>query len=74
VPIREGKHTCFLTVVDNADYTVITRSDAEDVVVMSLDSFNSLIETFHLLKSPANAAISTDRSPNSSRIEQWSEV
>jgi antitoxin YefM len=40
---------------DDADYTVITRRDAEDAVVMSLDTFNSYLETFHLLKSPANA-------------------
>ncbi|MCA9885700.1 MAG: type II toxin-antitoxin system prevent-host-death family antitoxin [Anaerolineae bacterium] len=43
-------------VVDDADYTVITRRDAGDTVVMSLDSFNSLLETVYLLKSPANAA------------------
>ena len=43
-------------VVDDADYTVITRRDASDAVVMSLASFNSLMETVHLLKSPANAA------------------
>jgi antitoxin YefM len=43
-------------VVNDADYTVITRRDAEDAVVMSLDYFNSLLETVHLLKSPANAA------------------
>mgnify|MGYP005842145303 CR=1 FL=1 len=42
-------------VTDDADYTVITRRDAEDSVVMSLDSFNSLLETFHLMKSPSNA-------------------
>ena len=41
-------------VVDDADYTVITRRDAEDAVVMSLDHFNGLMETVHLLKSPAN--------------------
>ena len=28
----------------------------EDAVVMSLDHFNGLMETVHLLKSPANAA------------------
>ncbi len=43
-------------VIDDADYTVITRRDADDAVVMSLDYFNSLLETVHLLKSPANAA------------------
>ena len=43
-------------VVDDADYTVITRRDAEDAVVMSLEYFNSLLETVYLLKSPANAA------------------
>lgn len=43
-------------VIADADYTVITRRDAPDAVLMSLDTFNSLLETVHLLKSPANAA------------------
>lgn len=43
-------------VVSDADYTIITRRDADDAVVMSLDQFNGLMETVHLLKSPANAA------------------
>ncbi|MCY1219331.1 Antitoxin type II toxin-antitoxin system, type II toxin-antitoxin system [compost metagenome] len=43
-------------VVDDADFTVISRRDAPDAVLLSLDSFNSLMETVHLLKSPANAA------------------
>ena len=43
-------------VVNDADYTVIARRDAEVAVVMSLDQFNCLMETVHLLKSPANAA------------------
>ncbi|MCK4763444.1 MAG: type II toxin-antitoxin system prevent-host-death family antitoxin [Candidatus Aminicenantes bacterium] len=42
-------------VVEDADYTVIKRRDAEAAVVMSLDTFNSYLETFHLLKSPANS-------------------
>lgn len=43
-------------VVDDADVAVITRRDAPDAVVMSLDTFNSWQETVHLLKNPANAA------------------
>jgi antitoxin YefM len=42
-------------VTDDADYTIISRRDSEDAIVMSLDTFNSLMETFHLLKSPTNA-------------------
>lgn len=43
------------SVVNDADTTIITRRDAEDAVVMSLDYYNSLMETVHLLRSPANA-------------------
>jgi antitoxin YefM len=43
-------------VVNDAECTIITRRNAEDAVVMSLESYNSLMETVHLLKSPANTA------------------
>jgi len=43
-------------VTNDAEYTIITRRDAENAVIMSLDTFNSYMETVHLLKSPANAA------------------
>jgi antitoxin YefM len=43
-------------VVEDADYAVISRRDAPDAVLMSLDTYNSLMETVYLLKSPANAA------------------
>lgn len=52
---RNNLKTILDRVVHDADYTVITRRDAEDAVIMSLDSFNSLLETVYLLKSPANA-------------------
>lgn len=42
-------------VVDDADYTVVTRHDAEDVVIVSRQYFDSLMETLYLLRSPANA-------------------
>lgn len=53
---RNGLKNLIDQVIDDADYTVIARRDAPDAVVMSLDTFNSLMETVHLLKSPANAA------------------
>ena len=43
------------SVVNDANIAVITRRDSEDAVVMSLDYYNSLMETVHLLRSPANA-------------------
>lgn len=42
-------------VADDASETIIHRRDGQDAVVMSLASFNSLMETLHLLSSPANA-------------------
>ncbi|MES2129241.1 MAG: type II toxin-antitoxin system prevent-host-death family antitoxin [Pseudomonadota bacterium] len=41
--------------IDNAEATVITRRDAPDAVIMSLDQYNGLMETVYLLSSPANA-------------------
>jgi antitoxin YefM len=52
---RNSLKTVLDGVVDDADTAVITRRDAEDAVVMSLDYYNSLMETVHLLRSPANA-------------------
>lgn len=43
-------------VTNDADCTIITRRDAGDAVVMSLDYYNSLMETVYLLRSPENAA------------------
>ncbi len=44
-------------VIQDADVIVISRRDAEgDAVVMSLDSYNSIMETLHLTSNPANAA------------------
>jgi antitoxin YefM len=41
-------------VVADQDVVIISRRDAEDTVLMSLGTYNSLMESFHLLKSPAN--------------------
>ncbi|MFM2035859.1 MAG: hypothetical protein RL459_1124 [Pseudomonadota bacterium] len=41
---------------DDADVTVISRRGGADAVVMSFDHYQSLMETMHLLSTPANAA------------------
>lgn len=43
-------------VSDDADVTVISRRDGADAVVMSFDHYQSIMETMHLLSTPANAA------------------
>lgn len=53
---RDGLEGVLDQVVSDADCTVITRRDSEDVIVMSMEYYNSLMETVHLLKTPANAA------------------
>ncbi|MBD2445432.1 type II toxin-antitoxin system Phd/YefM family antitoxin [Dolichospermum sp. FACHB-1091] len=51
-----GIKTVLDQVTKDADYTIITRRDADDAVVMSLEFFNSLMKAVYLLKSQANAA------------------
>jgi antitoxin YefM len=53
---RERFKTILDRVEADADVTLITRRHAQGAVVMSLDTYNSLMETVHLLRSPANAA------------------
>ena len=43
------------TVVDDRVAVVITRSRREPVVMIAKSEFDSLMETFHLLRSPRNA-------------------
>ena len=42
-------------VVDDNDATLIYRRDGENAILLSEASFNSMMETMHLLASPANA-------------------
>lgn len=44
------------SVAENATYTVVKRRKKPDAVIMSLDYFNGMMETMHLLSTPANAA------------------
>lgn len=42
-------------VVDDQEEVVVTRKNGKPVVMMSLDAWNSIRETMHLLSTPANA-------------------
>ncbi len=53
---RESFKAVLDRVEADADVTLITRRHAQSAVAMSLDIYNSLMETVHLLRSPANAA------------------
>lgn len=52
---RKNLNTVLDGVFDDADCTVITRRDKPSAVVMSLDYYNSMLETMYLLSTPANA-------------------
>ncbi len=43
------------TVVDDREEVIVTRAGHDPVVIVALDEYESLKETAHLLKSPANA-------------------
>ena len=53
---RNSLKTVLDEVVNDVDVTIINRRDADNAVVMSLGHYNSLMETLHLMQSPANAA------------------
>jgi len=43
-------------VCDSRDALTVTRQNARSVVVMAESEYESIMETIHLLRSPANAA------------------
>ena len=53
---RSSLKTVLDQVNDDADVTIISRRDGADAVVMSLDQYQSIMETMHLLSTPANVA------------------
>jgi antitoxin YefM len=52
---RDNLNKVLDQVVNDVEPIVINRSGEADVVVMSLHEYSSLMETVHLLRSPANA-------------------
>ncbi|MBA4789162.1 MAG: type II toxin-antitoxin system prevent-host-death family antitoxin [Pseudomonadota bacterium] len=43
------------SVVDDHDEVIVTRKNGKPIVMVSLDTWNAIQETLHLLSTPANA-------------------
>jgi antitoxin YefM len=54
--LRSNLATRVAEVCESHDVLVVTRQNAPSVVMMAQDEFDSIMETVHLLRSPANAA------------------
>ena len=72
--VRGNLKSVLDTAIDDMDVTVIHRRDGEDAVLMGIDHYNSLLETLHLLSTPANAralnnAIAQDKAGQAQRRE-----
>ena len=51
---RKNLKTVLDKTVDNHEVTIISRSQNKDVVILSLEDYNSWMETMHLLRSEHN--------------------
>lgn len=51
---RKNAKSYFDQVIDDRDVLLISRNDGQTVVVMTLDEYNSKVETDYLNSSPAN--------------------
>jgi antitoxin YefM len=51
---RKNTKNYFNQVIDDKDVLLITRNDGQTIVVMTLDEYNSKVETEYLNSSPAN--------------------
>jgi antitoxin YefM len=51
---RKDTKAYFDQVIDDKDVLLITRNDGQTVVVMTLDQYNSKVETDYLNSSPTN--------------------
>jgi antitoxin YefM len=53
--LRKNLKTYLDTVYENHETIIIARKNNENVVMVSIDEYNSLVETAHLLSTEANA-------------------
>jgi len=51
---RNNLKAIFDDVYNNAEEVIVNRKNGENVVIMSLDTYNSMNETDYLMRSPKN--------------------
>ena len=53
--LRQNLKTYMDKVIQDSDPLIVTRKNKKNVVLISVDDYNSLMETYYLLSSEANA-------------------
>lgn len=53
--VRQNFKSTMQQICGDQSTVIVTRTGGDSVVMMSLDEYNAMMETFHLLKSPKNA-------------------
>lgn len=52
--VRKNMKLLCDTIVDNGETVIVTRKDDRNIVMMSLDEYNNLMENMHVRKSTNN--------------------
>lgn len=53
--LRQNLASILDEVIEDRGYIIVSRSGKEDVAILAASELSNLMETVHLLKSPANA-------------------
>ena len=70
--VRNNLKSIFDSVVQNSEEVIVNRKNGENVVIISLDEYNSMKETEYLMSSPANKQwlLKSIASAKSGRVKQ----
>ncbi len=53
--LRQNLASVLDEVIEDRGYVIVSRTGKEDVAILAASELSSMLETLHLLKSPANA-------------------
>lgn len=70
--VRNNLKSIFDSVIQNSEEVIVNRKNGENVVIISLDEYNSMKETEYLMSSPANKEwlLRSISSAKSGRVKQ----